>query len=106
MSKTSIIATLGTVSNPAERLLASHRSGMTVARHLLFGAIRLGTLALPRPAAPGVRGAVMAPVAVAIDCAVGNVPFTRARAPLDERAMTAFVGVHGARVHAKTPVFA
>ena len=63
MSKTTIIATLGTLWNPAER----RRSGMTVARHLLF---------------------------------------TRARAPLDGRAMTAFVGVRGARVHAKTPVFA
>ncbi|RQZ31839.1 hypothetical protein DIE16_26395 [Burkholderia sp. Bp9090] len=67
MSKTTIIATLGTLWNPAERLLASRRSGMTVARHLLF---------------------------------------TRARAPLNGRAMTAFVGVRGARAHAKTPVFA
>ncbi|WP_407972659.1 hypothetical protein ACJ51O_33620 [Burkholderia pyrrocinia] len=32
--------------------------------------------------------------------------FTRARAPLYERAMTAFIGVYGAVVLAKTLVFA
>ncbi|WP_247682303.1 hypothetical protein [Burkholderia sp. Tr-862] len=48
----------------------------------------------------------MAPIAVAIYFAVGNVLFARAGAPLYERAMTAFIGVYGAVVLAKTLVFA
>ncbi|MDN7489115.1 hypothetical protein QZM35_15520 [Burkholderia sp. AU45274] len=54
----------------------------------------------------GTTGVAMAPVAVAIYFAVGNVLFARAGAPLYERAMTAFIGVYGAVVLAKTLVFA
>jgi len=105
MSKTTIVATIGPASNTAETLLALHRAAIS-RYYLLFGAIQLGTLALLRPAALDVRGAVMAPIAVAIYFAVGNVLFARAGAPLYERAMTAFIGVYGAVVLAKTLVFA
>jgi len=105
MSKTTIVATIGPASNTAETLLALHRAAIS-RYYLLFGTIQLGTLALLRPAALDVRGAVMAPIAVAIYFAVGNVLFARAGAPLSERAMTAFIGVYGAVVLAKTLVFA
>ncbi|KVT56567.1 TSUP family transporter [Burkholderia ubonensis] len=89
----------------ASRYDDKHAMRAAISRYyLLFGVIQLGTLALLRPAALSVQGAVMAPLAVAIYFAVGNVLFARARAPLYERAMTAFIGVYGAVVLAKTLV--
>ncbi|WP_175760691.1 TSUP family transporter [Burkholderia ambifaria] len=91
----------------ASRYDDKHAVRAAISRYyLLFGTIQLGTVALLRPAALDVRGAVMAPIAVAIYFAVGNVLFARAGAPLYERAMTAFIGVYGAVVLAKTLVFA
>ena len=105
MSKTTLIATFAPASNTAESLLALHRAASS-RYYPLFSTIQLGMLALLFPAALDLRGAVMAPIAVAICFAVGNVLFARAGAPLYERATTAFIGAHGAVVPAKTRVFA
>ncbi|RQU11993.1 hypothetical protein DF153_09065 [Burkholderia cenocepacia] len=66
MSKTTIVATIGPVSNTAETPLALHRAA--ISRDYLL--------------------------------------FARAGAPLHERAMAAFIGVHRAVVLAKTRVLA
>ncbi|WP_186099342.1 hypothetical protein [Burkholderia gladioli] len=71
---------------------------LAIARYyLLFGA-----LAVLRRSALSVEGFAIAPLAVVAYFAVGNLLFKRAGAPLYERAMTAFIGVYGAVVLART----
>ncbi|NIF90220.1 TSUP family transporter [Burkholderia sp. Cy-637] len=76
---------------------------LAIARYyLLFGALQLGTLSVLRRSALSVEGFAIAPLAVVVYFAVGNLLFKRAGAPLYERAMTAFIGVYGAVVLART----